>query len=702
MSALDDLCSALTKTVGENDKEQSVTKFIDTGFPPLNKIISGRFDGGLPYGRIVEMYAPSSSGKTALATQWMVEAQRLGGIAIFIDWERSFDVELAKGFGLNTTAPFWIYKRPQTWEQGHILAIKVCKMVREARDEDGNPVIPLEAPILCVFDSIASAVPQSMVDKEMDEYNMNDTTALARVASTTLKSVAQHAATYNATLLYLNQVRTKPGVVYGSNICLRSDVMVPFVDGTTATISEIVDNHISKEVWALNESTGQLEPAKIVKWFNNGRIDATDKKWIHIRAVTPHTRNGVSAVTATNDHKILVQGKGWTRADQIEIGDNLVSRRIIDFDGVAREFLCGVIGFDAHVEAPHNTACLHLEDFNDPEYVKWKVEKLSKHLSFKKSEFKTKTGSYDKFVSNFSSELSQYKEMARKPHVLFKNGMTPLQLAIAIMDDGSLTVTSKEHGYQRYTLSVKRYKGDEEVLDAFAQILYDSFGLTFTVRPWDGCFCFGNKETSKIAELICEYVPECMKRKLPKEYWGRYKDFDLGEPMRKSVVEYIPVYEVRPGGGHHHSPYMYDIEVEGHHNFLAGNKANGFIVHNCTPGGTAMEYYATVRIQLSRKKLTEQKAGGKTFVGQTINIQCTKSKLTKPFDECTLDMTFDDNGAAHFDTVGSAVDYLIETKKIETSGPRIVWEGSKLFKKDVITKINAEGGMKVLKPLLTD
>lgn len=340
MSALDDLCSALTKTVGENDKEQSVTKFIDTGFPPLNKIISGRYDGGLPYGRIVDTYAPSSSGKTSLATQWMVETQRLGGIAVFIDWERSFDVELAKGFGLNTAAPYWIYKRPETWEQGNILAIKVCKTVREARDEDGNPVISPDAPILCVFDSVASAVPQSMIDKEMDEYSMNDTTALARVASTTLKSMAQHAAHFNATFLYLNQVRTKPGIAYGDN-----------------------------------------------------------------------------------------------------------------------------------------TTC---------------------------------------------------------------------------------------------------------------------------------------------------------------------------------------------------------------------------------PGGSALEFYATVRMQLSRKKIMEQKTGGKSFVGQTITVKCTKSKLTKPFEECSLDMVYDDFGVARFDAVGSTIQHLVDIKKIETSGPRIVWNGMKYFKKELVTKINAEGGMKVLKPLLTD
>ena len=323
-------------------------------------------------------------------------------------------------------------------------------------------------------------------------------------------------------------------------------------------------------------------------------------------------------------------------------------------------------------------------------------------LSFKSCVLKASFGTYKKYYSNPTAELGGYEHLARQPHLLFQNGMTPLQLAIAIMDDGTLSKKSATHRYQNYSISLKRFKGNDEVLNAFAEILYNSFGLTFKVRPWDGSINFDGPSSEKLAEIICEYVPECMKRKLPKEYWGRYKEFDLGEPMRKSVVEYAPVYEVRLGGRHHHSPYMYDIEVEGHHNFLAGNKANGFIVHNCTPGGSAMEFYATVRMQLSRKKLTEQKTGGKVFVGQTINIQCTKSKLTKPFNECTLDMTFDDNGAAKFDTVGSAVDYLVETKKLESSGPRIVWQGSKLFKKELVAKINAEGGMSVLKSLLTD
>lgn len=204
-----DLISQLDKELGPNADGQQVTNFIDTGFPPLNKIMSGRYDGGLPFGRMVEMFGESSTGKTALATQWMVNAQKMGGVAGFIDWERSFDVSLAEGFGLVSERPYWLYSKPKTWEEGNVTAAKACKIIRESK------VIKPEAPILFVFDSIASALPKSQAEKEIDEYTMNDTTALARVTSTTLKAMAQHCEEYNATFLYLNQMRLKPGVVYG-------------------------------------------------------------------------------------------------------------------------------------------------------------------------------------------------------------------------------------------------------------------------------------------------------------------------------------------------------------------------------------------------------------------------------------------------------------------------------------------------------
>ena len=117
-----------------------------------------------------------------------------------------------------------------------------------------------------------------------------------------------------------------------------------------------------------------------------------------------------------------------------------------------------------------------------------------------------------------------------------------------------------------------------------------------------------------------------------------------------------------------------------------------------TPGGVAMEFYATVRMQLSRRKITD---ASKEFTGQTINIKCTKSKLTKPFQECALDMVYDDLGVARFDAVGSTLNALIEQKKVATAGPRVVWDDKTYWKKDLLKKINEEGGMAVLQPLFS-
>ena len=690
MGSIEDLCAQLDKALGPNAVKQSVTKYIDTGFPMLNKTISGRYDGGLPYGRLVECYGPSSSGKTSMATQWMVQAQQLGGVAIFVDWERSFDVDLAKGFGLNDERPFWLYAQPKTWEQGNIFAAKACQVIRQ------SAAINPDAPILVVFDSIASAVPQSMAEKEIDEYTMNDTTALARVASTTLKAMAQHASNFNATFLYLNQIRTKPGIAYGDPTCLRGNVKIPFVDGTSATMKEIVDNKIDKEIWSYNESTGKLEPSKIVGWFNNGKAEDVGKKWIHIRALSKN-KNGVSAITATNDHKIFVKDKGWINAESIVVGDELISSRIDNFDGSAREFISAVLCFDAHVESPHRTASICLEDNNDPLYVQWKVEKLSKHLDFNKTCFKTKFGAYEKYRSKFTAEISELAKQARNPILTFKNGMTPLQLAIAVMDDGNLSAKNEGRKEQRYSISFKRFKGDEDALSEIGDIFYKSFGLTYSINVGEGLVRFDEPCTKKIAEIICKFVPECMGRKLPLDYQNKYVDFELSAPANKVVVEYAPVTEVREGGKKA-STFMYDIEVEKNHNFMAGSVQNGFIVHNCTPGGVAMEFYATVRMQLSRKKITD---GSKEFTGQTINVKCTKSKLTKPFQECALDMVYDDLGVARFDAVGSTLNALIEQKKVATAGPRVVWDDKTYWKKDLLKKINEEGGMAVLQPLFS-
>ena len=203
-----DLADIINNAVGGNDINMGVQTWLDTGFKPLNKAIGGDFDKGMPVGRIVEMFGPESCGKTAIATNVMANAQRMGGLAVFMDHERSFDYMQGESLGLRTDGQ-WVFKTPDTFENSVTTVIKLAKAVRESK------AIPEDAPIVVVFDSLASMVPQSKFAKEVDEQGMNDSLALAKACSSVFPTLALYAEKFQMLILVLNQEREKPGVVYG-------------------------------------------------------------------------------------------------------------------------------------------------------------------------------------------------------------------------------------------------------------------------------------------------------------------------------------------------------------------------------------------------------------------------------------------------------------------------------------------------------
>lgn len=290
---------ALKGAIGDNAEIQSVTQFIDTGFPPLNKIISGRYDRGIPFGRIVEIFGPSSSGKTALATMLMVKAQQAGGVAGFMDHERSFNVDMAKSFGLNDQLPFWIYKRPKTWEESNMLMAKAAQAIRESKG------IPDSAPILFVLDSIAACVPKSSIDKNFDELSMNDTTALARVTSTTLKSIVQLADRWNFTIVYLNQIRTKPNVIYGDPVTTPGGGAMEFFSSVRLALGRRVEKKDG-------EFLGQSIKIKAVKNKLTKPFQETEYRMLFNENGIGYFDTEVSLVEMMiEEGKIAQVGRGW-------------------------------------------------------------------------------------------------------------------------------------------------------------------------------------------------------------------------------------------------------------------------------------------------------------------------------------------------------------------------------------------------------
>jgi protein RecA len=216
MSSAADLADALKGIIGVNDDESTVKQFLDTGFPPLNNALSARWDGGLAVGRIAEISGPPSAGKTAIATAAMANAQKSGGVAGFMDHERSFALTLAPKLGLDTTPGRFIFKKPQTFEESITLCVRAGSHIREKK------LIPAEAPICWVFDSLAAMVPQAVMfdqktgkTRAADDRNMKDNLGLALATSAHLPALAQWAEQLDMCIIFLNQLRQKPGVAYG-------------------------------------------------------------------------------------------------------------------------------------------------------------------------------------------------------------------------------------------------------------------------------------------------------------------------------------------------------------------------------------------------------------------------------------------------------------------------------------------------------
>lgn len=172
-------------------------------FDPENVISTGSLGldlalgiGGLPKGRIVEIYGPESSGKTTIATHVMAEAQKKGGFVGFVDAEHAFDKEYATKLGVNVDD--MIISQPDYGEQ----ALEVAdKMINSGAFD------------VVVVDSVAALVPKAELDGEMGESKMG---LHARLMSQALRKLTASVSRNNTLLIFTNQLREKIGVMFGS------------------------------------------------------------------------------------------------------------------------------------------------------------------------------------------------------------------------------------------------------------------------------------------------------------------------------------------------------------------------------------------------------------------------------------------------------------------------------------------------------
>lgn len=421
--------------------------------------------------------------------------------------------------------------------------------------------------------------PAMMPEKQDVDDPSQGLGAQARMFADNMKRIKGKMNAKRITVLGVNQLRLRPMVQFG---CVHADVKIPFTDGSSHTIQEIVENKIKGTVWSMNRESGKLEPKAITAWHYNGEVDSKED-WLKITVRNPLSKTGFSNLVLTRDHKVFTK-RGWIKAKKLKPSDLMLAKTTSMMSGKFGQFLAGSLSADATiVQDCKSMAYIRYQDNQNPEYLKWKLEKLSTSLSFSEST----CGKNKKVFCSTRSPffVSMKNKIGKRDPTVFKH--TPLSLAILYMDDGYLNINNA------CVLSFKRFKNDRAKLHEIREI-FRAVGVDGDFVYNEGAFRLTKESSNVLFELIRKYVPEPMQYKLPKEHQGFYKDFSI-KAKPKVHEEFVEVTKVGVGTNNTFLKRgKYDISVADNKNYLAGSREGGVIISNspeyepCMIGSTSV------------------------------------------------------------------------------------------------------------------
>ena len=220
-----------------NNAEHLEVAAIPTGALPRDAALG---IGGVPRGRIVEIYGPESSGKTTLALQILAEAQALGGVVAFIDAEHALDPTYAARLGVDIDEV--LISQPDTGEQG----LEICDMLVRSNAID-----------CIVIDSVAALVPKAEIEGEIGDSSVG---LQARLMSQALRKLAGSLSKSNTTCIFINQLREKIGVMFGNPETTTGGRALKFFSSVRIDIRRI--ETLKNKT---NDAVGNRVRAKVVK-----------------------------------------------------------------------------------------------------------------------------------------------------------------------------------------------------------------------------------------------------------------------------------------------------------------------------------------------------------------------------------------------------------------------------------------------------
>ena len=609
--------------------------------------------GGLPRGRIVEIYGPESSGKTSLALHAVANAQKAGGIAAFIDAEHALDPEYAKKLGVDTDA--LLVSQPDTGEQ----ALEIADMLIRSSAID-----------VIVIDSVAALVPRAEIEGEMGDSHVG---LQARLMSQALRKIAGALNQNKTTAIFINQLREKIGVMFG---CMTYGTRVSLADGTQEKIGKIVNQRLDVEVLSYDPETGRVVPRRIVNWFNNGRAE----QFLQF-TVAKSGGNGKAQFAATENHLIRTPG-GWRPAGELAVGDRLVVMEPKRLSDQQMQLILGSLMGDGNL-SPNTrgrpgTRFRMGHGAKQAVYLDWKVSLLSNIGCTRTSNAKGAV------FADFTPlpELAEIHDAVYfgdgKKHLSwdYLKELTPLALAVWYLDDGYFTIRSKgvqertQGGSGRIEICVEAMSpGSRERL---VQYLRDTHRLDVKLRASGArrvsVLQFTTSASEKFQALVAPFVHPCMDYKLLPRFRGRFDvqaQFAAAEQWLADAR--ILDVHVKPPT---RSMNRFDIEVEGHHNYFV----DGVMVHNSpetTSGGKALKFYASIRLDIRR---IETLKDGTDSVGNRTRVKVVKNKCSPPFKTAEFDILY----GIGISREGSLIDLGVEQSIVRKAGAWYTYEGDQL------------------------